>query len=390
MSGRHDRTNAGSRVRASRSGVPAEGTDPRSAAAGQPAPGQPAHRQHGPSQYAPDQNAPGQHRPDRSDMSRNDAGRNGMSRGGAGQGGVSRAGAGDGVGMTDRSDAGASGGGDRELDPASDGPTIPMEAVARRTPTGWRVGDEEVPDLTSAMVLADLLAAELSAEEQAELDAGAAAPPPAVPRDAATHNTGQLGGVATPARPAARTRSWYRRSGCPGPRPSSGTRRPPGGGDPVRGGRRGAAPRGRAAQGNRRAARARPHRPGPGGAGHRDTRRAAPHPSAAGLRVAPVRVAGPRAADHGDGRPGDRQRDQPVAAPARGAGQATDAAPDAPAQPRRGLISRRPGSPVPGLAHGFAHAAIGLFASPLPLSGFRKTFWRCSPWAGNRAYRKMT
>ena len=45
-----------------------------------------------------------------------------------------------------------------------------MEAVARRTPTGWRVGDEEVPDLTSAMVLADLLAAELSAEEQAELD----------------------------------------------------------------------------------------------------------------------------------------------------------------------------------------------------------------------------
>jgi hypothetical protein len=205
MSGRHDRTNAGSRVRASRSGVPAEGTDPRSAAAGQPAPGQPAPGQHGPSQYAPDQNASGQHGPGRSDMSRNDAGRNGMSRGGAGQGGVSRAGAGDGVGMTDRSDAGASGGGDREPDPASDGPTIPMEAVARRTPTGWRVGDEEVPDLTSAMVLADLLAAELSAEEQAELDAGAAAPPPAVPRDAATHNTGQLGGVATPARPAART-----------------------------------------------------------------------------------------------------------------------------------------------------------------------------------------
>ena len=36
--------------------------------------------------------------------------------------------------------------------------------VARRTPTGWRVGDEEVSDLTSAMVLADLLAAELPAE----------------------------------------------------------------------------------------------------------------------------------------------------------------------------------------------------------------------------------
>ncbi len=36
--------------------------------------------------------------------------------------------------------------------------------VARRTATGWRVGDEEVSDLTSAMVLADLLAAELPPE----------------------------------------------------------------------------------------------------------------------------------------------------------------------------------------------------------------------------------
>jgi len=33
--------------------------------------------------------------------------------------------------------------------------------VARRTANGWRVGDEEVSDLTSAMVLADLLAADL-------------------------------------------------------------------------------------------------------------------------------------------------------------------------------------------------------------------------------------
>jgi ANTAR domain len=73
-----------------------------------------------------------------------------------------------------------------------------MDAVARRTPTGWRVGDEEVPDLTSAMVLADLLAAELSAEEQADLDAAAATAPPAAPRDAAARNTGQLGGVSTP------------------------------------------------------------------------------------------------------------------------------------------------------------------------------------------------
>jgi ANTAR domain len=43
---------------------------------------------------------------------------------------------------------------------------VPEDAVARRTPTGWKVGDEEVPDLTSAMVLADLLAAELPSEEQ--------------------------------------------------------------------------------------------------------------------------------------------------------------------------------------------------------------------------------
>jgi hypothetical protein len=35
--------------------------------------------------------------------------------------------------------------------------------VAHRTATGWRVGDEEVSDLTSAMVLADLLAADLPA-----------------------------------------------------------------------------------------------------------------------------------------------------------------------------------------------------------------------------------
>jgi hypothetical protein len=34
-------------------------------------------------------------------------------------------------------------------------------AVVRRTSAGWSVGDEDVPDLTSAMVLADLIAAEL-------------------------------------------------------------------------------------------------------------------------------------------------------------------------------------------------------------------------------------
>ena len=37
------------------------------------------------------------------------------------------------------------------------------DAVVRRTKDGWRVGSAELPDLTSAMVLADLLAAELAA-----------------------------------------------------------------------------------------------------------------------------------------------------------------------------------------------------------------------------------
>src|SRR5690242_21242503 len=47
--------------------------------------------------------------------------------------------------------------------PARDGSPAEYPPVARRTATGWRVGDEEVSDLTSAMVLADLLAAELPA-----------------------------------------------------------------------------------------------------------------------------------------------------------------------------------------------------------------------------------
>lgn len=127
--------------------------------------------------------------------------------------------------MTDCSGAGGSrGGDDRDLGPDTDGPTAPMDAVARRTPTGWRVGDEEVPDLTSAMVLADLLAAELSAEERAELDAAA---PPAPPRDAASHNSGLLGGVAAPVQPG---RTGPAGSGAPGtrahgPAPRSGAHR---------------------------------------------------------------------------------------------------------------------------------------------------------------------
>jgi len=41
------------------------------------------------------------------------------------------------------------------------------DAVVRRTKDGWRVGDADVPDLTSAMVLADLISAELAAPEPA-------------------------------------------------------------------------------------------------------------------------------------------------------------------------------------------------------------------------------
>ena len=37
---------------------------------------------------------------------------------------------------------------------------ISDDAVVRRTKDGWRVGGDDVPDLTSAMILADLLAAE--------------------------------------------------------------------------------------------------------------------------------------------------------------------------------------------------------------------------------------
>jgi hypothetical protein len=41
------------------------------------------------------------------------------------------------------------------------------DAVVRRTKDGWRVGGADLPDLTSAMVLADLISAELSAPQEA-------------------------------------------------------------------------------------------------------------------------------------------------------------------------------------------------------------------------------
>jgi hypothetical protein len=68
--------------------------------------------------------------------------------------------------------------------PSHEQPALGEEAVVRRTRDGWRVGDDELPDLTCAMVLADLLAAEMPTEIQPAIPAGAVAPPP-VPLPAA-------------------------------------------------------------------------------------------------------------------------------------------------------------------------------------------------------------
>ncbi len=65
---------------------------------------------------------------------------------------------------------GAGSGGSPAAQPAN-GDAGQGDAVVRRTREGWRVGSADVPDLTSAMVLADLLAAELSASEPAKASA---------------------------------------------------------------------------------------------------------------------------------------------------------------------------------------------------------------------------
>jgi hypothetical protein len=61
---------------------------------------------------------------------------------------------------------------------------VPDNAVVRRTKDGWRVGSDDLPDLTCAMILADLLAAE-SGAPQSPL-----AKPPAEPT--AATETGRL------------------------------------------------------------------------------------------------------------------------------------------------------------------------------------------------------
>ena len=65
------------------------------------------------------------------------------------------------------------------------------DGVVRRTKDGWRVGSADLPDLTSAMVLADLLAAELPTMEMTRVEApprsaGKAASQPKEPAAAET------------------------------------------------------------------------------------------------------------------------------------------------------------------------------------------------------------
>lgn len=89
-------------------------------------------------------------------------------------------------------------------------------AVVRRTKDGWRVGHDDVPDLTCAMVLADLLAEDMQAGHEAS--SGAAGPQPAGPtadppgrprQDRAARPAGpdrDAAGQPDPARPKAKAR----------------------------------------------------------------------------------------------------------------------------------------------------------------------------------------
>jgi hypothetical protein len=64
------------------------------------------------------------------------------------------------------------------------GTTASRETVVRRSDRGWLVGDEEASDLTSAMVLADLLAADLASSDAAPAGAAPAGPPKVAARHA--------------------------------------------------------------------------------------------------------------------------------------------------------------------------------------------------------------
>jgi hypothetical protein len=63
---------------------------------------------------------------------------------------------------------------------------VPDDAVVRRTKDGWRVGSDDLPDLTCAMILADLLAAENGMPQA-----------PAAKPDAQTATSGETGRLRT-------------------------------------------------------------------------------------------------------------------------------------------------------------------------------------------------
>jgi hypothetical protein len=59
------------------------------------------------------------------------------------------------------------------LDGTGEMAAVSDDAVVRRTKDGWRVGGDDLPDLTSAMILADLLAAEQGGDGQVARKPGA-------------------------------------------------------------------------------------------------------------------------------------------------------------------------------------------------------------------------
>ena len=79
-------------------------------------------------------------------------------------------------------------------DEAAAAPVVPADdPVVRRTKDGWRVGGSDLPDLTSAMVLADLISAELTADEASSSDGPADAASADKPdREPATTETSRL------------------------------------------------------------------------------------------------------------------------------------------------------------------------------------------------------
>ncbi len=102
---------------------------------------------------------------------------------------------------------GAAASGSRQAAPGADESAVlpggpDDDPVVRRTKDGWRVGGSDLPDLTSAMVLADLISAELAAAAASSSDgpadassegpAATAAAQPDQAREPATTETSRL------------------------------------------------------------------------------------------------------------------------------------------------------------------------------------------------------